>query len=210
MITLPTQSKVVALGFSRRMPASQVSEVFDSLYWAAQMEAVALGRDQQSFMRIYDHFAPRLRRYLLGLVKSHASAEELVQDAMLRVWARADSYDPARANLVTWIFRIARNLYIDRVRSEPALAAIHEGIEQLDAERTDFGMSDTESFTDEMRLLSAINSLPALQARLIRMSYLEAKSHSELASELSMPLGTVKSAIRRAFEKLQLAMRNAP
>ena len=210
MIVASTQTKVVPLGFSRRMPASPVTETLDASYWAMQMAAVARVRDAQSFMRIYDHFAPRLQRYLLGLVKSQSVAEELVQDAMLRVWTRAESYDPARANLVTWIFRIARNLYVDRARSEPTWVGIQEGIEQLDAERGEFGMSSAESFNDEMQLLDAINSLPALQARLVRMSYLEAKSHSELADELSMPLGTVKSALRRAFAKLQSAMRSAP
>lgn len=207
MINVPTKSNVVPLGFNRRMPISQNNEAADAAYWAAQIEAVARLRDPASFMRIYDHFAPRLQRYLSGLLQSQPVAEELMQEAMLRVWTRADSYDPSRSNLVTWIFRIARNLYVDRARSEPTWAAIQEGIDQLDSEHAAFGMSSTETFNDEMRLLDAINSLPALQARLIRMSYLEAKSHSELASELCMPLGSVKSALRRAFGKLQLAMR---
>ena len=210
MISASTQTKVVALGFTRRMPVSQVNEVFDAPYWATQMDAVARTRDSQSFMRIYDHFAPRLHRYLLGLVKSAPAAEELVQDTMLRVWSRAESYDPARANLMTWIFRIARDLYVDRARSEPTWVAIQEGIELLDAEHVQFGASSAESFNDEMHLLSAINALPAVQARLVRMSYLEAKSHSEMANELSMPLGTVKSTLRRAFAKLQSAMRSTP
>ena len=207
MINVLTRSNVVPLGSSRRMPISQNNEPLDAGYWAAQIEAVARLRDSASFMRIYDHFAPRLQRYLSGLLQSQQTAEELVQEALLRVWTRADSYDPARSNLVTWIFRIARNLYVDRARSEPTWAAIQEGIDQLDSEHAAFGMSSTEAFNEEMQLLDAINSLPALQARLIRMSYLEAKSHSELASELCMPLGSVKSNLRRAFGKLQLAMR---
>lgn len=189
------------------MPVFNANPTSDANYWAAQMEAVSILRDPDSFMRVYDHVAPRLHRYLLGLLKDPATAEELVQEAMLRVWAKAGSYDPARSSLFTWVFRIARNLYIDRVRHEPSWVAIEEGIEQLDLEELSTGRSSAESFHDESRLLDAINSLPAAQGKLLRMSYLEAKSHSELAMELQMPLGSVKSALRRAFGKLQLAMR---
>lgn len=210
MIQRQVKSKVINFAVNRRMPISPTTSSLDAAFWIAQIEEVARLRDSDSFLRIYDHFAPRLNRYLLGLTKNQELTEELVQEAMLRVWTKADTFDPSRSNLVTWIFRIARNLYIDRIRNEPSWCAIQEGIEYLDNEQTRFGMSSAESFNDGSVLLSAINALPALEARLVRMSYLEAKSHSELANELRMPLGSVKSALRRAFGKLQLAMRNTP
>lgn len=210
MIRRQVKSKVVNFAVNRRMPISSATPSLDAGFWIAQIEQVARMRDTACFMRIYDHFAPRLNRYLLGLTKNQEAADELVQEAMLRVWAKAASYDPARSNLVTWIFRIARNLCIDRLRNESHWCAIEEGIAHLDDKQTPFEMSSTESFNDGLILLSAINALPVLEARLVRMSYLEAKSHSELASELGMPLGSVKSALRRAFGKLQLSIRNTP
>ena len=171
--------------------------------WSAQMEAVACRRDRDSFMRIYDHFAPRVRRYLLGLGAGSGLAEELAQEALLRVWQRAHQYDPARSSLGTWVFRIARNMHIDRVRREPAWRRAQEYIDGLD------GMSDgprpagAETYTDEANIRHAVQQLPGIQARVILMSYFEAKTQQAIASELGMPLGTVKSHLRRAFLKLQ-------
>jgi RNA polymerase sigma-70 factor (ECF subfamily) len=148
-----------------------------------------------------------LQRYLLGLNVPAAQAEELVQEALLRLWRRADLFDPARASLSTWLFRVARNLYIDSVRGEPHWLPIQDGLDRLDHESTGESASSTESFTDHAGLSRAIDELPAQQARLIRMSYFEAKSHSEIAHELGMPLGSVKSNLRRAFAKLQAGLR---
>lgn len=161
-------------------------------------------------MRVYDYYAPRLLRYLLGLKVSPAQAEELVQEAMLRLWRRAGLFDPARANVSTWLFRIARNLYLDSIRGEPHWLDVQDGLEWLDQCEAESEGTSTETFTDHAKLARAIDRLPAVQARLVRMSYLEAKSHSEIAQELGMPLGSVKSNLRRAFAKLQDGLRYAP
>ena len=200
-------SKVTPLGAARRLSPPSPHVAADARYWSEQMAAVASCRDRDGFMRIYDHFAPRLQRYLLGLGVAQASAEELVQEAMLRVWRRADLFDPARASLATWLFRIARNLYIDTIRSEPNWMPVQDGLEWLDSEAASDPASDAEAFVDHAGLKQAIDELPAAQARLIRMSYFEAKAHREIAAELNMPLGTVKSSLRRAFGKLQAGMR---
>lgn len=170
--------------------------------WASDMRAVATGADRDSFLRIYDHFAPRLCLYLRGLGAPSAIAEELAQEAMLRLWQHAAAYDPARSAVSTWVFKIARNLHIDRLRrdgvptlpcADAALAVAEAGSEP----------SVTEDYADHVELQRRIDALPAVQARLLRMSYFEAKSHQEIAAELGMPLGTVKSHLRRAFLRLQ-------
>lgn len=167
------------------------------------MAAVADSQDVASFMSIYDYFAPRLQRYLVGLGVADARGQELVQEAMLRLWRRAGSYDPQRASLSTWLFRVARNLYIDSIRSERNWIPIQDDIESIESEDPSAHSSMQEGQVDSAALARAIDELSAVQARLIRMSYLEAKSHSEISSELGMPLGTVKSHLRRAFAKLQ-------
>ena len=173
-------------------------------YWSGQMQAVAQRRDQACFMRIYDHFAPRVRLYLRGLGTPEAVAEELAQEALLRLWQRAESYDASRSTVSTWLFRIARNLHIDRLRRENHWIAVDvEPALDCEEETEDPGFSSAESLAAHADLNERIDRLSAIQARLIRMSYFEAKSHQQIADELGMPLGTVKSAIRRAFLRLQ-------
>lgn len=175
-------------------------------YWATQMDAVSRRRDRDSFLRIYDHYAPRLRLYLKGIGSPEAVSEELAQEAFLRLWQRALSYDPARSSLSTWLFRIARNLHIDRVRREPCWVPMDDEHGWPDWDQAD-EFSSAESHAAHADLQRRIERLPAIQARLIRMSYFEAKSHQEIANELGMPLGTVKSSLRRAFMRLQLGVR---
>ncbi|HFF3759169.1 sigma-70 family RNA polymerase sigma factor [Stenotrophomonas forensis] len=170
--------------------------------WAGDMDRVARLRDRDCFMRIYDHFMPRLCVYLRGLGAPDAVAEELAQECLLRLWLRAADYAAAQGALSTWLYRIARNLHIDRVRRERSWLQVQAAVE--DAATLDMvERSSAEQFADQARLRQRINELPAVQARLVRMSYFEAKSHSEIAEALGMPLGTVKSHLRRAFLQLQ-------
>ena len=185
------------LASSMNEPAS------DALYWSTLVAAVSARRDRASFMRIYDHFAPRLQRYLRNLGVPESMADELVQEALLTLWRKADQFDPARASLATWVYRVARNLYIDQVRREPHWLPIQEGLDKLDQAESDRLDSEPESLFDHGTLKQAIDRLPPVQAKLVRMCYLESKSHSEISAELDMPLGSVKSSLRRAFAKLQ-------
>jgi len=211
MMTIhPETAKVRPIEAMRRVTEPSGQTIEDALYWSQQMAAVAARQDVDCFMRIYDYYAPRLLRYLLGLHVVPAQAEELVQEALLRLWRRAGQFDPTRTSLSTWLFRIARNLYLDSVRAEPHWLDVEDGLEWLDQCEAAGEGSSTEAFTDHARLSHAIDRLPAVQARLVRMSYLESKSHSEIAQELGMPLGSVKSNLRRAFAKLQAGLRSAP
>lgn len=189
-----------------RAMSSIEPEAKDASYWAGQMVFVARKRDRECFMRIYDHFAPRVRLYLKGLGSPEAVAEELAQEALLRLWQRAELFDAGRGGLSTWLFRIARNLHIDRVRSEPQWVPVQDALEKMN-EPEEAGPSQAESYAEHADLKDRIEKLPAMQARLIRMSYFEAKSHQQIADELGMPLGTVKSSLRRAFLRLQLGVR---
>ena len=164
------------------------------------MIAVARRGDRDSFMRIYDHFMPRVCSYLRGLRVEDSAAEDMAQEAMLRLWQHAAGYDPTHGALSTWLFRIARNLHIDRLRRETGQPPSRKDAIDVEA---DPGPSTTEDYADHVQLQRRINELSPDQARLIRMSYFEAKSHQEIASELGMPLGTVKSHLRRAFLRLQ-------
>lgn len=168
--------------------------------WPAEMARVAVSGDRDSFVRIYDHFMPRICRYLRGLGSPAMIAEELAQESLLRLWQHAASYDPMRSAVGTWLFRIARNLYFDRLRRDANRSGFATEPEESP---TGFDASESEDYVDRVQLRRRIESLSPVQARLIRMSYLEARSHQEIATELDMPLGTVKSHLRRAFLRLQ-------
>lgn len=166
--------------------------------WSSLMLRIARHRDENSFLQLYDHFAPRLLRHLRGLGAAPQRAEDLVQESMLRAWRSAHLFDARRASVATWLFRIARNLHIDAMRRGGVEDLLPQGWEA-----DDDAANTPEAYADHVGLARAIQALPPLQARLVRMSFLEARSHGEIAGELGMPLGSVKSSLRRAFSRLQ-------
>jgi len=185
-----------------RRPAGKGSEVGSEVSPAALEDLIARvagGRDRAAFSLLFDHFAPRLKAFLLRQGAGSA-AEELVQEAMLTVWRRAESFDPRQATASTWIFTIARNKRIDLLRRErrpeldpndPMLVPENESAER--------SLADRQEATLVRR---AMEQLPPEQATLVRMAYFEDKVHTAIADETGLPLGTVKSRLRLALQRL--------
>jgi RNA polymerase sigma-70 factor (ECF subfamily) len=166
------------------------------------LQTLAEARDRQAFARLFAHFAPRVKSYLRRLGAGDTLAEELAQEVMLTVWRRAHLFDRRQAGASTWIFTIARNKRIDAIRrdkrpdldpEDPALVPEAEA----PADKL------VEAGQKEERLRQAIEILPQEQAALLRMSFFEDKSHSAIAEELDLPLGTVKSRLRLALSRLR-------
>lgn len=170
---------------------------------------VAQVQDRAAFAALFDHFAPRIKAYLMRQGTPGQQAEELAQEAMLALWRKAALFDPARASAATWIFTIARNLRIDALRrarhpmpdfDDPALAPMpDEGAER-----------GLEVQQDEAALRRALALLPPDQKDIVMLSYFSDKPHSQIADELGIPLGTVKSRLRLAMARLRAAMGGAP
>ena len=159
------------------------------------------GGDRKAFALAFAKYAPRVKSYLLRLGAPSAQAEDLAQDAMVSVWRRAASFDPARAKASTWIFVIARNSWIDRLRREKVELAYREYIEPPQAEESpDDALTRGDS---ETRIRAALETLSEEQRQVVRLSFFEDKPHSEIAQELALPLGTVKSRLRLAMMKLR-------
>ena len=178
----------------------------DSASLDALVLAVARSRDRQAFVGLFTHFGPRLKAYLMRQGAGGQEAEELVQEAMIMVWQRAESFDPSRASASTWIFTIARNKRIDALRrdrrpefdpNDPALVPDPEV-------RADDLVGAAQ---DSNRLQRAIEALPPEQAELVKMAYFEDKAHVKIAEETRLPLGTVKSRLRLALGHLRKALK---
>ena len=167
---------------------------------SALIVAIAERGDRSAFATLFNHFAPRVKSYMLRLGADAQLAEELAQETMLTVWRRADGFDPARAAASTWIFTIARNLRIDAARRGQRMKHDDPFDESIAPDLPDAILSAAQ---DETRVASAIGQLPQDQARVIREAFFSDKPHSEIAAELGLPLGTVKSRLRLAMARLR-------
>lgn len=168
---------------------------------------VAVGRDQDrlAFGALFGHFAPRLKTYLRRLGCDSGAAEEIVQEVMLLVWRRAETYDPVQASASTWMFTIARNKRVDSLRREqrPEIDPNDPSLIPDPVEAADHRVEVRES---NARLRAALKELPPEQAELLRMAYFEDKPHSLISAEHGIPLGTVKSRLRLAMDRLRRAL----
>jgi RNA polymerase sigma-70 factor (ECF subfamily) len=202
---------IVRPAWRARRPARAVSlmEAPDAARLNALVVAVAASRDRAAFQSLFDHFAPRVKGYLMRLGAGSAVAEDLAQEAMLAVWRKAALFDPAKASAATWIFTIARNLRIDAIRRErrPELDPNDPALQPQAGEDADESLDRAKA---EDRLRVALAGLPREQSEIIELSFLAEKPHSLIASELGLPLGTVKSRIRLAMARLRLALGDGP
>jgi RNA polymerase sigma-70 factor, ECF subfamily len=169
--------------------------------------AIARNQDRAAFARLFEHFAPRIKTLMMQLGAPPVRAEEVAQDTMLSVWRKAHLFDPAGASASGWIYRIAKNLHIDALRRDRRLAAIPGDEEDASVPQPDATLSARET---EGRVRAAIAQLGPEQLRVITLSFFEDKPHAEIAKELSIPLGTVKSRVRLAMQRLRDLLDNEP
>lgn len=162
--------------------------------------AIARDQDRTAFARLFEHFAPRIKALMMQLGASPARAEELAQDTMLAVWSKARLFDPEGASASGWIYRISKNLHVDALRRDRRLAALPADAEPLDAPQPDAILSARDA---EGRVRAAIAALNPEQLRVVTLSFFEDKPHAEIARELNIPLGTVKSRVRLAMQRLR-------
>jgi len=169
------------------------------------MRRVAKDRDREAFSNLFAHFAPRLKSYLQRSGSEPLEAEEVVQETMINVWRKAALFDPSKAAVSTWVFTVARNARISHFRKQ----------NRPEPDPTDpaFAPDPTpgplEAVTREQeaaRLRSAVDALPEEQQLVVKLAFFEEKSHAAVAAELKLPLGTVKSRIRLAVQRVRAAI----
>ena len=176
----------------------------DAARWAKELKLVRDEKNIEAFERLFNHFAPKVKGFLMKSGTDSAMVEECVQEVMATVWNKANLFDPTRASAATWIFTIARNKKIDALRKQrrPEPEDLGWGPEhEPDQEDVVALQQETE------RLGQAIANLPMKQRQLLERAYFSDMSHNEIAAATGLPLGTIKSRIRLALERLRHAMK---
>lgn len=188
---------------SNRTPSPSPSA--DREAQADAMDRIARHRDKDAFAELFTYFAPRIKAYLLRLGMVDGAAEELAQEVMITVWRKADTFDRRQAAVSTWIFRIARNRRIDAIRRDnKGELDPNEPLLIPEAEPT----PDECVFAQEREahVRRAMAELPETHVELLRLAFFDGLSHSQIAKRLDLPLGTVKSRLRLAFQRLRVTL----
>lgn len=190
------------IGSARTEVEKDPGKASDTAHFADLIESIAETKNRDAFKALFAHFAPRLKGYLMRLGASDGQAEEVAQEALLTVWRKAALFDRKKAAASTWIFTIARNRRIDILRRQkfPEIDAddptlVPDMPAQPDEEV--IGMRE-----DEM-VRAALEKLAPEQRELVRLAFYNGWSHSKIAADTNLPLGTVKSRLRLAFARLR-------
>jgi len=173
--------------------------------WSECLRLIAENEDRAAFTRLFRHFAPLMKAFALsGSTLSANHADELVQEVMLKVWQKAGAFNPDKAAASTWIYTIARNCRTDlfrRLQKFDTPLAADDVMGEVESEDAFMALHQRRSGE---RIRQLMRELPNDQVQILAKVYMEGKSHSEVAGELDIPLGTVKSRVRLALQKLQV------
>jgi RNA polymerase sigma-70 factor (ECF subfamily) len=169
------------------------------------LRRVAERADTTAFRELYQTFGPRVKAYMMRLGADAGTAEDLAHETLFTVWRSAALYRAEKGSAASWIFAIARNLRIDRLRREvPWQQLPQELFEEASGETLpDAALAEKER---RARVHTALSSLPPEQHEVVVLSYLEGLSHGAIAQRLGLPLGTVKSRMRIAYQKIRAAL----
>lgn len=179
--------------------------------WSRLLEKVGKHQDRDAFHKLFEHFGPQIKYFAIANgLSSHA--EELVQEVFVSIWRRSCLYDWRKAAASTWIFTIARNQRIDMLRKMQRTSAEMpietEDLWQVPGENEDEPVTSLHRLMSERRIRESLSELSEEQTTVIAKVYMENKSHQRVADELNIPLGTVKSRVRLALNKLKVILQD--
>lgn len=169
------------------------------------MLAVRDQRDKAAFAALFDHFAPRLKGFVMRSGMPAGRAEEIVQEVMLTVWRKAALFDPQRAQVSAWVYQIARNRLIDVIRKERRPMPEEWQIEP-DPEPDPRDILELEQEVGRMKTAMAL--LSPDQRDMIERAYLGELSHQQISLQTGLPLGTIKSRIRLGLDRLRRELKD--
>jgi RNA polymerase sigma-70 factor (ECF subfamily) len=164
--------------------------------------AIAVRQDRAAFAALFEFYAPRIKTMLMRLGAAADAAEDVAQETLLTVWRKAAYFDPVRASASAWIYTIARNLRIDRLRGDRR-ASFYADYDRVDPEPPPGPDSALSANERDARVRRALQELSAEQFRVLQLSFFEGRAHGDIAALLNLPLGTVKSRVRLAMTRLR-------
>ena len=155
-------------------------------------------RDEEAFSQIFDYIAPKINSYFIKNNFNFEQSEELTQDVLSTIWSKANLFNQEKSKFITWSFTIARNKKIDFYRKTKK-----NDVNEDDIRSFLYPNDDGNDYEIESTIHKIKEKLDQNQQKLIKMSFFEQKSHKNIAEELEIPLGTVKSRIRTTLSKMQ-------
>ncbi len=167
-----------------------------------ELVALLKARDEQGLRVLYDHYSAALYGVILRIVVEKETAEDVLQEAFVKIWNNTASYDASKGRLYTWLLNIARNTAIDKVRSknfrkEGQVQSIEDFVYSVDRQH------NSSTATDHIGLRKFVDGLKPEQRELIDLLYFGGYTQSEAAEELGIPLGTVKTRVKAALTRLR-------
>lgn len=163
---------------------------------------IATSKDRMAFATVFDHFAPRVKSFMMRKGSNPEQAEDLVQETMIAVWSKAAMFSTEKGSVSTWIFTIARNLRIDKLRRERS--QLYTDLEDFDTPDLSTGAEEALGRSQEdNQVVQALAQIPVEQRDLLILSFVEDVPQSEIALRLGIPLGTVKSRMRLGYQRLR-------
>lgn len=175
--------------------------------WSECLRLIAQNQDRAAFTRLFRHFAPLLKSFAYaGSTLSANHADELVQEVMLKVWQKSAGFDAQKAAASTWIYTIARNCRTDLFRRLQKFDTPLSADDVFEVQESEEAFTVLHQKRSRDRIRALMSELPSDQSLILAKVYMEGKSHSEVAAELQLPLGTVKSRVRLALQKLHIQL----
>lgn len=158
------------------------------------------GKSKTAFEYLYDNYSPALYGVIYNILRNEESSNDALQEVFVKIWNNFESYDPNRSRLYTWMMNIARNHSIDKLRSKAV-----KGDKELKGDKEFARNLNTVSsqFVEGIGIQKLVDDLEVEQKTIIELLYFKGFTQSEAAEELSIPLGTVKSRVRLAMNKLR-------
>ncbi|RVU83961.1 sigma-70 family RNA polymerase sigma factor [Leucothrix sargassi] len=171
----------------------------------AELLEKCAAKDQRAFKQLYEEASPKLYSLSLRLVQKPELAEDVIQEAFIKIWQKAGTYNAQKGKAFTWMATVTRNTSLDKLRSLKLKASeTHVEYEGLDFASDDLEPEHQESLSQDMqRLRECLKQLQPAQRECILLSYYYGHTHQELSVKLNKPLGTVKAWIRRGLESLK-------
>jgi len=185
-----------------RFSAPSRAVALDRTQMTDLIHKVARNRDSQAFHELFVMFSPRIKAMLMRQGADPETAEEIVQETMLSVWRKAHLFAESKGSFSTWVFTIARNLRIDRLRRNVIWQDLGAEVEERPSE-DDSPYDELHREQQRARVAEALKTLTPEQHEVVRLSYIEGLTHTEISDRLGVPLGTVKSRMRLAYGKIR-------